>query len=722
MIKKNVVLILLFMASLALAQTIPTPAVQFDINVSDGANNQNLSLGFDANGTVAFDGVELDQKAPPPPTSGNYDSRLSTVGIAPAADEDNYYVDTRDNETTLKTFFMSYKPASGQSTIVLSWDQADAQSKFSSLVIGDVASGGTNYTFDMLANNELDVSGTPLFSGFTREGNLLIFATPLAAPDFNADFSADVTTGPAPLTVNFSDASVQGDGGPIESWSWSFGDGTGSSLQNPVKTYGSPGIYTVSLTVTDASGATDTEIKTQYVTVTAAPQVQFTADVTSGPAPLTVNFTDETSAQGGATLTSWSWDFGDGATSTAQNPSHTYSAAGYYDVTLTVTDNNSSSSSLTKTDYIKVAISTPNSYDLTFNVSDGVNGQDLTIGNNAEGTDGFDFGLDQNAPPNPPSGNFFANLILDGGNLVYTDIRDDNILSEKTFVVDYSAESGQGPIVLTWNPADLPTDVRLEIQDLSGTGAFSLDMSTASSLDISTAGGALDGGLLIVQQPGVNVFASVVGPAIPEVTIQDECTFKVMIQVDMSISPDPNQRLGSYTGTLNYAEARLNVLEVSEIMDDFTGNVVVDYATGLITFNGARTDGKGNIVNILEVEFETLNGNPSTLDLEFSAMAAARTFESLLPKLEVTDLSVDPVNEDVLLGDVNADGLVNSTDALIVLSYDAGMNVQNQLARINAGVGDVNRDGVTNSTDALIILSYDVGLTVFSPVGEKYCF
>jgi hypothetical protein len=68
-----------------------------------------------------------------------------------------------------------------------------------------------------------------------------------------------------------------------------------------------------------------------------------------------------------------------------------------------------------------------------------------------------------------------------------------------------------------------------------------------------------------------------------------------------------------------------------------------------------------------------------------------------------------------LLGDVNSDGLVNSTDALIVLSADAGLSTT---AFCPMNYGDVNRDGYVNSTDALIILSYDVGMSVPFPLGQ----
>lgn len=66
-----------------------------------------------------------------------------------------------------------------------------------------------------------------------------------------------------------------------------------------------------------------------------APVADFSANVTSGGAPLTLTFTDE-SQLGGSTETAWYWTFGDGATSTQQNPVHTYTAAGKYRVSLTV--------------------------------------------------------------------------------------------------------------------------------------------------------------------------------------------------------------------------------------------------------------------------------------------------------------------------------------------------------------------------------------------------
>jgi PKD repeat protein len=165
-----------------------------------------------------------------------------------------------------------------------------------------------------------------------------------------ADFSGTPTSGDAPLTVNFTDATT----GAPTSWNWDFGDGTGTSTQqNPSYTYNTAGTYTVSLTATNAYGS-DTETKVNYITVTAPPQdppvAAFAGSPTSGDAPLAVQFTDQ-STNG---PTSWSWDFGDGVgTSTAQNPSYTYQNVGTYTVSLTAT-NAYGSDTETKVDYITV--------------------------------------------------------------------------------------------------------------------------------------------------------------------------------------------------------------------------------------------------------------------------------------------------------------------------------------------------------------------------------
>ncbi|MCK9271408.1 MAG: PKD domain-containing protein, partial [Bacteroidales bacterium] len=82
-------------------------------------------------------------------------------------------------------------------------------------------------------------------------------------PPIIAEFSADITQGSVPLTVQFTDETYIGE--PTE-WLWDFGDGNSSNIQNPQHTYGNPGTYTVSLTATNMEG-TNTEVKENYITV-----------------------------------------------------------------------------------------------------------------------------------------------------------------------------------------------------------------------------------------------------------------------------------------------------------------------------------------------------------------------------------------------------------------------------------------------------------------------
>jgi len=142
-----------------------------------------------------------------------------------------------------------------------------------------------------------------------------------------AGFSAtDACTG-APIT--FSNTSS---GQSALTSAWVFGDGGLSNQGNPTHTYGGPGSYTVTLTVTDAAGCTAQTTRT--VTVHPQPDVDYSASPLEGCVPVTTTFTNNIPPPGGTCL----WNFGDGNSSTDCNgPVHTYTRPGCYDVTLTVT-------------------------------------------------------------------------------------------------------------------------------------------------------------------------------------------------------------------------------------------------------------------------------------------------------------------------------------------------------------------------------------------------
>jgi PKD repeat protein len=161
-----------------------------------------------------------------------------------------------------------------------------------------------------------------------------------SAPAINADFTYVIKPFPNQRTVDFTDTSSSS--ATINKWSWTFGDGGTSTLQNPSRTYSANGSYSVKLTVTDSSGKTDSETKTVVIADPAPIDAQFSYTIND----LQVAFNDDSITQG--TVQSWTWDFGDGVSSTAENPTHTYSNYGIYSVKLTVKDNIPSTDSITK--------------------------------------------------------------------------------------------------------------------------------------------------------------------------------------------------------------------------------------------------------------------------------------------------------------------------------------------------------------------------------------
>jgi len=198
--------------------------------------------------------------------------------------------------------------------------------------------------------------------------------------------------------------------------------------------------------------------------------------------------------------------------------------------------------------------------------------------------------------------------------------------------------------------------------------------------------------------------------------------FQVPITVDLSGSPAPNDRLGSFTGSLAWDPSLLRYVSHSGLQAGFTGAVNTSNVNlGRLNFNGANPPGVPGNVTVLTITFEVVGTDSSTgiFDLAFSAMSAALSFADLLPCLITHDCSYH-IRAGGLCGDINDDGLINSSDALIILSYDIGIPIPPEfLAKIIAGFGDMNVDGLTNSTDALIILTCDAGLPQCPPrVGQ----
>lgn len=158
-----------------------------------------------------------------------------------------------------------------------------------------------------------------------------------------AQFTASAASGNSPLSVVFTNTSEN-----AASCLWDFGDGTTSTSTNPTHSFTTTGSYTVTLTVTDLSGQ-HTSTATTTITV-AAIVANFTGTPLTGNAPLDVVFTDTSTGA----PTAWDWDYGDGTThGTTQNPTHTYTVAGTYTVTLVASGHGSTDTEV-KSGYLVV--------------------------------------------------------------------------------------------------------------------------------------------------------------------------------------------------------------------------------------------------------------------------------------------------------------------------------------------------------------------------------
>jgi PKD repeat protein len=137
-------------------------------------------------------------------------------------------------------------------------------------------------------------------------------------------------------SIQFTDATTAYDG--VVSWSWNFGDGNTSTLQNPTHTYYLQNTYIVTLTTTDADGSQTSMVKSVALGNN-APNVTVSVSPVSGTEPLTVAIS--CSASGGNAPLTYSVLYGDGQSTTSATSTHTYNQSGSYPVVCQVTDNDS---------------------------------------------------------------------------------------------------------------------------------------------------------------------------------------------------------------------------------------------------------------------------------------------------------------------------------------------------------------------------------------------
>jgi len=175
-------------------------------------------------------------------------------------------------------------------------------------------------------------------------GNLVTKVVSVGIPV--ANFSISPLTAYKSDIIQFADNST---GNPT-SWMWDFGDGQTSSIQSPVHSYGLPGLYEITLTIGNKFGI-GTPVKKDVVIMNDEPVANFTANpINSTSYPAEVYFTDTSI---GEEITSWLWSLGDGSTSTAKNPIHMYILPGVFNISLTVSNNGGTNTTI-KENYITV--------------------------------------------------------------------------------------------------------------------------------------------------------------------------------------------------------------------------------------------------------------------------------------------------------------------------------------------------------------------------------
>ncbi|MBX7071022.1 MAG: PKD domain-containing protein [Microthrixaceae bacterium] len=247
----------------------------------------------------------------------------------------------------------SATPASGKEPLTVAFDAdgtSDSDDATNTLTFawnfGDPGSGANNTAASANASHTYQAAGTytatltvtdPLGASDTHTETITVNANQAPVAVANAD----VTAGQVPLVVNFNSTSSTDDG-TIVSRLWNFGGSITSTDANPQFTFGSTGLKTVTLTVTDDNGVSDTD--TIQIDVQAIPNVPpvavGTANPTTAKQGAVVQFTGDTSSDPDNTPggLDYLWDFGDGSTSTLANPSHDFDTVGTANVQLQVTD------------------------------------------------------------------------------------------------------------------------------------------------------------------------------------------------------------------------------------------------------------------------------------------------------------------------------------------------------------------------------------------------
>ncbi len=368
----------------------------------------------------------------------------------------------------------------------------------------------------------------------------ILFLLILLIPAFRAfalpvaNFSANHVSGCAPLVVQFTNLSSG-----ATSYHWDFGNFNTSVLTNPATTYTQPGTYTVTLIAYNGPNS-NTKVITNYITVYEPPVVNFSANILSGCPGITVNFTDNSNpvAPGPAT---YYWDFGDGYFATTQNPSHTYTTPGYFNVTLSVTNAHGCLTTLVKPTYIHIF--TPPDVHFTASATVYCSAPaTVTFSNTTTGTPpltyAWDFGdLTTSNVANPPphtynnTGSYTVTLVATDGNGCSSTLSATNYISISSYNGSFTGTTSicEGATATftnttpppisgsTWDFGDLSTGTgNTTTHVYTAAGTYTVKLITHSGICYDTVYNTI----VVHPKPIVDFDFSPAAPCPPPATIQ----------------------------------------------------------------------------------------------------------------------------------------------------------------------------------------------------------
>lgn len=344
-----------YTVALVVSNDCGTDAVQytFDLEVAPLASFTSNVI----NGCVPFD-VQFSDLSENAPTAWNWTFEGGSPATSTAQNPEITYDTPGIYDVTLTVTNGAGMDETTQFSYIVAEDIPVAN--FNSSVAGsgvdffNNSADATSYSWDFGDNNGTSTDFEPFYL-YDADGEYTVTleATNACGTDVftqtviisnapsNANFSANTNNGCIPETVSFFDESSDN----VTAWNWTFegGDPATSTQQNPTVVYNTPGIFSVTLEVSnDAGSVTNTE--TDFITIGESP----TSDFNSNISDLTANFTNNST-----NATSFAWNFGDGmGTSTDVDPSYTYENDGTYTVTLVATND---CGSVTSTEEIIIA-------------------------------------------------------------------------------------------------------------------------------------------------------------------------------------------------------------------------------------------------------------------------------------------------------------------------------------------------------------------------------